>query len=49
MDFWDLFGITEILNGASPNFNNLPPEFRSQYNTAAMGRDLVLFTVPGLG
>ena len=28
----DLFGITEIFNGSSPNSNNLPPEFGSQYN-----------------
>ena len=32
MGLWDLFGITEILNGPSPNSNKLPPEFGSQYN-----------------
>ena len=32
MSLWDLFGITEILNGPRLNSNNLPPEFGSQYN-----------------
>ena len=37
MGLWDLFGITEILNGPSPNSNNLPPKFGSQYNSGSRG------------
>ena len=36
MGRWDLFGITEIINGPSPNSNNLPPEFGSHYNIVAV-------------
>ena len=48
MGLWNLFGITEILNGPSPNFNNFPPEFGSQYKrqpTSTTGTSLIFQSV----